>query len=146
MRVLLQRVNRASVTVSGEVTGAIERGLLLLVGFGQNDTSAAFKPMAQKLANLRVFPQDKSHFNLSLLDIKGGALLVPQFTLYAETSKGRRPDFTSALKPDSAKVLFDEFVGVMRGMGITPLAQGVFGAYMHVSLENDGPVTIMLES
>lgn len=145
MRVLIQRVNHACVSVDGQTSGAIERGLLLLVGFGKGDSSSVLHPMAQKIATMRLFPEGKSHFHLSLLDVAGGALLVPQFTLYAETGKGRRPDFFASLEPQAATKLFDEFVGVMKSTGVSPVAQGVFGAYMKVGLENDGPVTIWLE-
>jgi D-aminoacyl-tRNA deacylase len=145
MRVLLQRVNHASVKVNGEVVGSIQKGLMLLTGFGKSDTAAALGPMAQKLVNLRVFPEGQSHFHLSLLDVKGGALLVPQFTLFADTSKGRRPDFFGSLEPDKAGALFEQFVSKVKEAGVDPVQTGVFGAYMQVDLENDGPVTIMVE-
>ena len=145
MRVLLQRVQKASVTVDNQQVGAIERGLLLLVGFGREDSSALLAPMAQKLVQMRIFSDQNSKFNLSLLDIKGGALLVPQFTLYADTSRGRRPDFFSSMAPDPARALFEQFVEVIKESGVAPVGQGQFGAHMLVALENDGPVTIMVE-
>ncbi|RMD86316.1 MAG: D-tyrosyl-tRNA(Tyr) deacylase [Candidatus Dadabacteria bacterium] len=145
MKVLLQRVNRASVTVNGQIKGAIEKGLLLLTGFGKGDSETVIRKMAEKIAHLRVFPGKDSSFHLSLLDINGDALVVPQFTLYADTKKGRRPDFFNALQPDQAKVLSQKFVAFLKETGIPTVASGIFGAHMVVSLENDGPVTIMVE-
>jgi len=146
MRVLIQRVNHASVSVAGRTVGAIKQGLLLLVGFGQNDTATKLKPMAEKIANLRIFSNEERKFDLSLLDIKGRALLIPQFTLYADTSKGRRPDFTASLQPEAARQLFNEFVAVFSAtIGLNRVEKGEFGAYMQVELQNDGPVTILLE-
>ncbi len=145
MRVLIQRVSHAKVTVEDQVTGSIQQGLLLLVGFGQGDSEVKLKPMVEKISNLRVFSDEQSKFNLSVMQIKGGVLLVPQFTLYADTSRGRRPDFFSSLPPKEAEELFDKFVSLFRQTEISPVAQGVFGVHMHVDLQNDGPVTIMLE-
>lgn len=145
MRVLLQRVSHASVSVSGGQIGSIQRGVLLFVGFGRNDCADKLKPMAEKIANMRIFPDENSKFQFSVLDIKGGALLVPQFTLYADVNKGRRPDFFSSLEPAAAKELFRQFIQAIKSAGITETAQGEFGAHMHVLLENDGPVTIMVE-
>ena len=145
MKVLLQRVTHASVKVEERTTGAIGHGLLLLVGFGRNDSEALLKPMAEKLINMRIFSDDQSKFNLSLLQVNGGVLLVPQFTLYADTAKGRRPEFFSSMPPEPARDLFNSFVEVFKTLGIKEVQTGEFGAHMHVSLENDGPVTIMLE-
>lgn len=145
MKVILQRVNQASVTVADKVVGDIGRGLLLLVGFKEGDDDSKLWPMAEKLRNLRVFPDEAQRFHLSLLDISGEVLVVPQFTLYADTSKGRRPDFFSALKPELAEALFHAFSAELRRLGIKRVAEGVFGAHMQVRLENDGPVTIILE-
>ena len=148
MKVLLQRVSQASVSVSGQVIGSIQRGLLLLVGLGQDDSAAKLKPMVEKLINLRVFPDpedDRKHFHLSLLQIDGGALLVPQFTLFADTNKGRRPEFFNSMPPQAARELFSAFIETVKASGIKEVAQGEFGAHMHVALENDGPVTIMVE-
>ena len=145
MKVLLQRVSSASVRVDGRITGEIAEGLMLLVGFGAGDTENVLAPMAQKLANLRVFANDEGRFHFSLLDRKGGALLVPQFTLFADTSRGRRPDFAGALEPKEANRLFELFVTEMRKAGVENVQTGVFGANMQVSLVNDGPVTFLIE-
>ena len=145
MKVLLQRTSQASVSVDGKEIGSIGKGLLLFVGFGQGDDKSKLKPMAEKIVNMRVFADDKSHFNLSLKDIDGEVLVVSQFTLYADTNKGRRPDFACALEPKAASELCAEFVETLKSLGVKKVATGVFGAHMHVSLLNDGPVTIMLE-
>lgn len=146
MKVLLQRVNYAHVTVDNERIGEISSGLLLLVGFGSGDTEAVLRPMAEKILQMRLFPEGDRKFHVSALDAKKGVLLIPQFTLYADTSKGRRPDFFSALAPEQATLLFDQFVATMRSLTTGPVACGQFGAYMKVGLENDGPVTLMLDS
>lgn len=145
MRVLLQRVSSASVTVDGVVTGAIERGLLLLVGVGQGDGAAEARRMAEKTASLRIFNDDAGKFNRSLLDVGGAALVVSQFTLYADARKGRRPSFVDAALPELASPLVDAFAEALRGLGVR-VERGVFGAHMDVALVNDGPVTIMLDS
>ena len=145
MKVLLQRVSCASVTVAGEVVGAIGAGLLLLVGFSRSDLEPDLRAMARKIVALRVFPDQQGRFNYSLLDVGGGVLLVPQFTLYAQTNRGRRPDFTAAMHPEGAIVLFNEFVQCVSDSGVKKVETGCFGADMKVDLINDGPVTIMLE-
>ncbi len=145
MRVVLQRVSRALVRVEGEVVGEIGPGLLLLVGFGQGDSGESLGPMADKIANMRVFPNEGGRFDRSLLDIGGEALAVSQFTLYADTAKGRRPEFFQAMKPQEAELLFTQFLEALRATGIRRVASGVFGAHMHVESVNDGPVTIPLE-
>ena len=144
MKVILQRVNFAKVSVEGITVGEIEKGLLLLVGFGKDDSESVLKPMAAKISNLRVFPDEKGRFHLSVLDIEGGILAVPQFTLFADTSKGRRPEFFSALAPDKAEEMFNSFVRHLKESEIAKVETGQFGAYMQVTLENDGPVTIIL--
>lgn len=146
MKVLLQRVSSASVDVEGTTIGRIGSGLLLLVGFGQGDTQALLLPMAKKLINMRIFADDRGKFHFSLLDTGGALLLVPQFTLFADTQKGRRPEFFGALEPAQAEPLFLAFAETFSGLGINNVATGRFGADMQVKLENDGPVTIMLES
>ena len=146
MRIVLQRVNNAKVTVEGRTQGEISRGILLLVGFGGEDENPPLKAMAQKIVNLRIFPRGDSKFDISLLDIKGEVLLVPQFTLYGDTRKGRRPDFFSSLPPGPAALFFDQFAAEFRALGISRVATGIFGAYMQVALENDGPVTLVLDS
>lgn len=145
MRVLLQRVARAEVRVDDQVIGAVGRGLLLLVGFGRDDRCSVLQPMAEKISKLRVFPDRQGRLQYSVRDIGGGVLAVPQFTLYAETRRGRRPEFLGAMEPQSARVMFKEFTACMARSGIEHLASGQFGAHMLVSLDNDGPVTLMLE-
>jgi D-tyrosyl-tRNA(Tyr) deacylase len=147
MRVVLQRVRRASVSVNGQVVGAIERGVLLLVGIAHGDTPAHADWLARKIAGLRVFPalDGGSHFDRSLLEVGGAALVVSQFTLYGDARKGRRPDFTSAARPEQAAPLVDYFCRALAAQGV-PVAQGVFGADMQVDLVNDGPVTMILDA
>lgn len=146
MKALLQRVSEASVTVSGKVTGKIGRGLLVLAGFTHSDTAECLPPVAEKLVNLRIFPDDAGRFDKSLIDISGELLLVPQFTLYAGVRKGRRPDFSKALVPEKASVLFDQFVQEFQKLGFPGVQTGVFGADMQVALLNSGPVTIEIDS
>ena len=146
MKILLQRVTRASVRIKDEIVGAIDQGLLLLVGFGHTDDTTVLMPMANKVANLRVFPDEQGRFQYSLSDIGGAALLVPQFTLYADTKKGRRPDFSRSMKPEAATGLFEEFVSAVRSSGVHKVECGRFGADMRVELVNDGPVTILVSS
>jgi D-tyrosyl-tRNA(Tyr) deacylase len=145
--VVLQRVRRASVSVNGQVVGAIERGVLLLVGIAHGDTPAHADWLARKIAGLRVFPalDGGSHFDRSLLEVGGAALVVSQFTLYGDARKGRRPDFTSAARPEQAAPLVDYFCRALAAQGV-PVAQGVFGADMQVDLVNDGPVTLILDA
>lgn len=145
MKVLLQRVNHASVTVNSEITGKIGKGLLLLTGIGKDDTTENLQAMTQKLIHLRIFPDEQGRFHYSLLDIEGEALLVPQFTLYGDTNKGRRPDFFEAMPPQIASPLFDDFTQMVKDAGVKNVQTGVFGADMKVALENDGPVTLLLE-
>ncbi len=146
MKVLLQRVNNASVEVDGTIVGKIGLGLLLLTGFGEGDDESVCDPMASKISTLRIFPDEKGRFDKSVLDVGGEVLVVPQFTLFADTSKGRRPEFFGALKPELAKPLVDVFKTQLLNTGISKVETGIFGAHMKVSLLNDGPVTIMLES
>jgi D-tyrosyl-tRNA(Tyr) deacylase len=148
MRVVLQRVSRASVAVDGEVVGEIGAGVMLLVGITPADTQEQANRLAKKIATLRIFPalDGPSGFDRSLLDMSGGVLAVSQFTLYGEAKKGRRPDFIQAAKPDYAAPLFDYFVARLREEGILHVATGVFGAAMQVELVNDGPVTLILDA
>jgi D-aminoacyl-tRNA deacylase len=145
MRAVLQRVSSASVTVGGEIVGAIEYGLLILLGVGQGDGAADVELLAEKIANLRIFADDEGRFNRSLLDAGGAALVVSQFTLYADTRKGRRPSFTAAAPPELAEPLVDAFRDELRRLGVV-VATGRFGASMQVQLINNGPVTIVLDS
>jgi D-tyrosyl-tRNA(Tyr) deacylase len=144
MRALLQRVSKASVTVDGETISAIRNGLLILLGVGHGDGEEQTKFLAEKIANLRVFEDEQGKTNLSILDVKGEAIVVSQFTLYADTRKGRRPSFIDAAMPDMAEPLVNRFVALLRGHGI-PTQTGKFGAHMQVEIHNDGPVTIWLE-
>jgi D-tyrosyl-tRNA(Tyr) deacylase len=144
MRVVVQRVGRASVTVDGEVRGRIGRGLLALVAFQPGDGTAEIEWMAAKLTDLRIFPDETGRMNLSVVDIDGAMLAIPQFTLYGDATRGRRPSFVGALDPVRAEVLYDEFMEVcMRGP--VPVRGGTFGASMSVELVNDGPVTLVID-
>jgi D-aminoacyl-tRNA deacylase len=144
MRVLLQRVSRAEVRVNGRVTGRIGRGYLLLVGITHNDDEARLVWMADKVAGLRLFSDADDKMNLALADVDGGVLVVSQFTLYGDASKGRRPSFIDAARPDVAIPLYERFVGLLRERQLV-VETGEFGAMMDVELINDGPVTLWLE-
>jgi D-tyrosyl-tRNA(Tyr) deacylase len=144
MRAVVQRVLRASVRVDGEIVGACERGLLVLLGVGHDDSEATAERLAAKVARLRVFPNDDDRFDRSLVDIRGEALVVSQFTLLGDTSKGNRPSFTDAAPPEKAAPLVGRFREELDRLGVTT-AGGRFGARMEVELVNDGPVTIVLD-
>ena len=144
MRVVLQRVSRASVTVGGRVTGAIGRGFLLLAGFHAGDTPDQPDWMAAKIAGLRLFPDDDGKMNRDLADVDGGVLVVSQFTLYGDAERGRRPSFIEAARPELAVPLYERFLSQLRAAGLRVEA-GEFGADMQVELLNDGPVTLILE-
>lgn len=141
----MQRVSEASVTVDGEIVGAIERGLLILVGVTHSDSVRDAHAVADKLVGLRIFGDDAGLMNRSVIDTDGSCLVVSQFTLYGATKKGRRPSFTAAADPGVAEPLVDEVVRRLQGHGV-PVETGVFGAMMAVSLVNAGPVTLVLES
>lgn len=145
MKAVIQRVSQASVTVEGQVSGEIEQGLLILLGIAPEDTPMAAEQLAEKIVHLRIFEDSNEKMNLSLLDIGGEALIVSQFTLYADTSRGRRPSFIGAAGPDLAEPLVGEFVKLLSQRGVSTQT-GVFGAHMSVALVNDGPVTILLEN
>src|SRR5437762_5373194 len=145
MRAVLQRVSRAKVTVEGRVTGEIGPGLMILLGVGRADTSPAVARMAERCANLRIFEDDQGKMNRSLLEVKGSALAVSQFTLYADARGQRRPSFITAAPPELAKTLYDEFCEALRKLGVT-VATGIFQTTMSVELVNEGPVTILLDS
>jgi D-tyrosyl-tRNA(Tyr) deacylase len=145
MKALVQRVTKASVSVAGETTGEIGAGLVVLLGVAKEDDEADARYLVEKIANLRIFAEDENRFNRSALDIGADVLVVSQFTLYADTRKGRRPDFNQAAGPEVAKRLYDNTVQLFRGIGLT-VATGTFQEHMLVSLENDGPVTLMLDS
>ena len=146
MRALLQRVTYASVTVEGELISKTGEGLLILLGVGPEDTEKEADFLADKCANLRIFHDENGKMNRSLLDVKGDALVVSQFTLYADCKKGRRPAFTGAAGPDKANALYEYFLAQMAQKDIGQVGHGVFGADMKVELLNDGPVTIMLDT
>ncbi len=144
MRVVLQRVSRASVTIEGRTAGAIGRGFCLLVGLTHTDTDAAVDWMAEKVAGLRLFADAAGKMNLDLDEVGGGVLVISQFTLYGDASKGRRPSFVDAARPETAIPLYERFVAALRGRGLD-VATGEFGADMQVEIHNDGPVTLILE-
>ncbi len=145
MRAVVQRVSRARVTVDGAVAGRVEKGFLVLLGVTGADAEQHARVMAGKIARLRVFQDDRGKMNLALGDIGGSALVVSQFTLYADTAKGNRPSFTGAAEPGLAERLYEYFCECLRENGV-PTETGVFGAHMEVELVNDGPVTICLDS
>ena len=145
MRVVVQRVSHARVTVEGGVAGEIGPGMVILLGVGREDSSSVAASMAEKTANLRIFEDAQGKMNLSLLDTKGSALVVSQFTLYGDARGQRRPSFIAAAPPELAKTLYEEFCEALRRIGIA-VATGVFQAMMSVELVNEGPVTILLDS
>lgn len=144
MRIVLQRVSSASVTVDGEITGSIGKGYLVLLGVGQGDTEEDCRRLADKIINLRIFSDENDKINLSLSDVGGSLLIVSQFTLYADCRKGNRPNFIQAGKPDEAERLYNYFADYCRSKG-KHVETGVFGADMKVELINDGPFTVVLE-
>lgn len=144
MRALIQRVRFGRVSVSGEILAQINHGLVILLGVGHGDGEAQVAFLTDKIAGLRIFEDAEGKMNLSLRDVSGGALVISQFTLYADARKGRRPSFTDAALPDVARPLVDRFAELLREQGI-PTGQGEFGAEMLVEIHNDGPVTIWLE-
>ena len=145
MKALVQRVTAASVTVGDEVVGRIGPGLMVLLGVGREDVAADADQLAAKVANLRLFPKGEAEFDLSVTDSGGSILAVSQFTLLADTKKGRRPSFVAAAPPEEARVLYDRFVRAMREKGLT-VATGIFREYMQVEIHNDGPATVLVES
>ena len=145
MRVVVQRVSRARVTVEGRVTGEIGAGLVVLLGVGRQDTSSVAASMAEKVSNLRIFEDEGGKMNRSLVDVKGSALVISQFTVYGDTRGQRRPSFINAAPPEKAAALYEEFNSELRALGVT-VATGVFQAMMSVELINEGPVTILLDS
>lgn len=145
MRAVVQRVSSAKVVVDREVVGAIERGLLVLLGVGQGDTSARAQWLADKLVSLRIFEDEAGKMNRSLDEVEGGMLIVSQFTLYGDCSKGRRPSFVDAAAPAEAIPLYEAFINAVKAQGI-PVAIGRFGAMMQVELVNEGPVTLVVEA
>lgn len=145
MRAVVQRVSKAKVAVEEEVTGRIEKGLVVLLGIGREDNDADIKYLADKILNLRIFEDDNGKMNISLLDIKGELLVVSQFTLYGDCRRGKRPGFDKAARPDTAEEMYIRFVECCRGYGIN-VETGKFQATMMVEINNEGPVTILLDS
>lgn len=146
MRVLIQRVSRGSVVVEGETIGAVGRGYVLLAGIGDGDDEAVVAKMAEKVVNFRLFNNEAGKFDRSLLDVGGGALVVSQFTLFGDTRKGRRPNFSGAALPGAAEPLCDFFAAKLKALGVASVATGRFGADMKVEIHNDGPVTLWVSS
>jgi D-tyrosyl-tRNA(Tyr) deacylase len=146
MKAVIQRVSSAKVVAEGVLTGEIGQGLMILLGVVEEDTKKHAKVMAEKIANLRIFRDENDKMNLSLLDIGGQALAVSNFTLCADTSHGRRPSFIAAKNPQEANELYEYFMECLRGEGVSKVDAGVFGAHMDVTIENDGPITIILNT
>jgi D-tyrosyl-tRNA(Tyr) deacylase len=146
MRSVVQRVTECSVSVAGEQVGRIGTGLLVLVGVTTGDSEEDARWLANKIANLRIFEDESGHFNRSLLDVGGAALVVSQFTLYGDARRGRRPSFTDAAAPEMAEPLIARFTELLRAEGVADVQGGRFGAHMQVALVNDGPVTILLDT
>jgi len=145
MKIVVQRVSSSSVEVEGSITGSVSRGVMLLVGIHESDTKETIDWCCNKVVTLRIFEDDEGKMNRSVADIGGGILVVPQFTLYGDASKGTRPSYISAAPPDIAEPLFDSMVNRFKETFDGPVETGVFGAMMKISLVNDGPVTILLE-
>jgi D-aminoacyl-tRNA deacylase len=144
LRTVIQRVKHGRVSVEDRIVAEINRGVVILLGIGHGDGEEQVNYLAEKITSLRIFEDELGKLNLSLLDVHGAALVVSQFTLYADTSKGRRPSFTDAALPDLAKPLVEKFTEQLTALGV-PALQGEFGAHMLVEIDNDGPVTIILE-
>ena len=144
MKIVLQRVSSASVKVDSKIVGSIDQGMLLLIGFSSNDTEASILPTIEKIVKLRIFSDEEGKMNKSVLDVNGSALLVSQFTLYADTKKGNRPSFIEAARPEQAIPLYEFFITEMKKR-ISKVETGIFGADMNVELVNDGPVTIVFD-
>ena len=146
MRAVIQRVKRGSVSVNGETTGSVDTGLVVLIGATHQDTEAEARQLAHKTTHLRIFEDEAGKMNLSALDVGAGILVVSQFTLYADCKRGRRPSFTGAAPPEAAEPLIEHFVDKLREAGVARVETGVFRAYMLVEIQNDGPVTIILDT
>ena len=145
MRAVVQRSGPASVSIGQEIAGEIDSGLVILLGVAPDDDEKKSIWLAEKIANLRIFPDDEDKMNLSLLDVGGQALVVSQFTLYGDCRKGRRPNFTKAARPELAEPLYEDFCQRLRNLGVS-VSTGRFGAMMKVKLVNDGPVTLLIDS
>ena len=145
MKCVVQRVNNASVAVDGKVCGSISKGLLVFLGISDEDTEKDLKWMSEKVTGLRIFEDENEKMNFSVTDISGELLIISQFTLYGNCKKGKRPDFTAAGKPDFANMMYEKFVDYCR-QSVKKVDTGIFGADMKVTLENDGPVTLVIDS
>ncbi len=145
MRVILQRSKKSNVEIDGKINGEIDYGYVILVGFGNDDDTVVIDKMIDKIVNLRIFEDENEKMNLSLMDVKGSILSISQFTLYADTTNGRRPSFTNALEPKKASEFYDIFNEKLKSLSIN-VQMGIFGADMKVNITNDGPVTIYLDS
>lgn len=146
MRILIQRVSRAKVSAEGKLLGEIGKGLLVLVGVAKEDTQKDAETLAAKTVNLRIMSDKENKMNLSVLDVDGEILAVSQFTLYADTSAGRRPSFINSADPEKAKKLYEYYIECLKNLGVKKVASGRFGAFMQIDLVNDGPVTLMIDS
>jgi D-tyrosyl-tRNA(Tyr) deacylase len=146
MRAIVQRVKRGVVSVDGETTGAVDTGLVVLIGATHQDTEVEAQKLAHKTAHLRIFEDDAGKMNRSALDVGAGILVISQFTLYADCRRGRRPSFTEAAPPEVAEPLIEHFASALREVGVAKIETGVFRAYMLVEIHNDGPVTIILDT
>ena len=146
MKAIIQRVSSASVKVEGEFTGKIDTGFLILLGVNVEDTEKEVKLLAKKTANLRIFSDEEDKMNLSLLNVNGGALVVSNFTLYADSSHGNRPSYMNAARPEKAEPLYELFCEELKSNGVDTVEKGIFGADMKVELLNDGPVTLILDT
>lgn len=146
MRAVIQRVNEASVSVEGEIKGAISRGLLVFLGVGKEDTIEDVKWLVSKIVQMRIFEDEDSKMNLSIEDIGGEVLVISQFTLFGNMRKGTRPSFNNAALPEKAEKLYEEFIRILEEVLLRPVQKGVFAAYMNIKAHNDGPVTMVLDS
>ncbi|ANE42133.1 D-tyrosyl-tRNA(Tyr) deacylase [Fervidobacterium ngatamarikiense] len=145
MRAVVQRVTKASVSVDNEVVGKISNGIVILLGVGKDDTEEDAKYLAEKIVNLRIFDDEDGKMNLSLLDVKGRALIISQFTLYGDCRRGRRPSYSDSAPPDLAKALYEKFIELVKNYDVH-VETGIFAAHMLVEIHNDGPVTLLLDS
>lgn len=146
MRAVVQRVKRAEVRVNGEVSGKIEKGILVLLGVGEDDEARDLEYMAEKIANLRIFEDTEDKMNLSVLDVGGQALVVSQFTLFGDCRKGKRPSYSSAARPDKARDMYEKFMDILNKKYDLKVESGIFQAEMEVDFINDGPVTLLIDS
>ncbi len=145
MRAVVQRVTKANVSVEGKIVGQIEKGIVILLGVGKDDSIDDAKYLAEKIVNLRIFDGNDGKMNLSLLDVQGSALIISQFTLYGDCRRGRRPSYSDSANPELARELYEKFIELVREYGVH-VETGIFAAYMQVEIHNNGPVTLLLDS